>query len=290
MKRSTDPCATAIAVSFVCLAACGRDHDGLALRNHASGGAAGSTSIGGSGGSAGRARGGSGGSGSPTGGVGGKYVEPKGRSVTTFFHGIVDAGPVVFCFARHDDADPVLVGSPLPSGGLDYASSISLESVRGIDLESESVLPYVIAGELELVRGMDCEEAVEKAREEMAAVGALELGAGGASGAGGEAGIGGAGGATEPPEPPRLRVGTLPEIPAGALAEGYSSLYVAVGCLGGPAFSDALSEEACGDGYSPSSPTLSGVLVTLSRTRAIGKLALQALHASLASSMLTVSS
>jgi len=85
-------------------------------------------------------------------------------------------------------------------------------------------------------------------------------------------------------------VKTLPEIPAGALAEGYSSLYVALGCLGGPAFTHLLEEEACGNAYSPTSPTASAVLVTLSRTRADGKLAFQALHASLASPALTVSS
>ena len=281
----------ATALLFACLAACGRNHDGLALGDRVTGGAAGSSSLGGSGGSGGRARGGASGSaGSATGGVGGKYVEPMGRSVTTFFHGIVDAERVVFCFARHDEAEPVLVGNPEPSGGLDYAASIALESVRGVDLANEPLLPYVIAGELELVEDMDCEEAVEKARDEMNAAGELELGAGGASGAGGEAGRGGAGGEPEPPEPPRLRVATLPEIPAGALADGYSSLYVAIGCIGGPAFSHSLDEEACGSGYSPSSPTLSAELVTLSRTRAEGKLAFQVLHASLASSALTVSS
>jgi hypothetical protein len=137
---------------------------------------------------------------------------------------------------------------------------------------------------------MGCDEAVETAEEEMRAVGALSLGAGGESGAGGEAGSGGSGGAPEPPTPPRLRVSTLPEIPAGALAEGHSSLYVAVGCLGGPAFTHALEEEACGSDYAPDAPNASAILVTLSRTTGVGKLALQVLHAALASPALTVSS
>jgi hypothetical protein len=285
MKR----CTSALFALFVGVAACGRDHDGLALKPHAKGGAAGSAELGGSGGSGGRGRGGSAGE-SAAGGLGGKYVEPTGRSVTSFFHGIVDADRIVFCFARHDEADPVLVGDPLPTGGLDYAAAISLESIRSIDLASEPVLPYVIAGELELVADMNCEDAVEKARDEMAAVGALSLGAGGVSGAGGEAGTAGAGGEPEPPTPPRLRVGTLPEIPAGILADGHSSLYVALGCLGGPAYTHELEDDACGTGYSPTAPTLSAGLVTLSRMRASGKLVLQALHASLASPALTVSS
>jgi hypothetical protein len=226
----------------------------------------------------------------PTGGVGGKYVEPPGRSVTTFFHGIVDAERVAFCFAGHGDGDPELVGEPIPEGGLAFAQSIALESIRRIDLESEAVLPYAIAGELELIAGMSCDDAVAKAEEEMRAVNALPLGAGGESGAGGDAGAGGSAGTPEPPTPPRLRVSTLPEIPAGALTEGYSSLYVAVGCLGGPAFAHPLDEDACGDGYSPSSPTRTAMLVTLSRRTAFDKLVLQALNASLASQPVTVSS
>ncbi len=276
--------------SFALASACGKDHSGLARTDGPRGGAAGSTSSGGTGGTSGSGRGGSGQAGSAMGGTAGKYVEPPGRSVTTFFHGIVDAERVTFCFAGHGDGDPELVGDPIPAGGLAFAQSIALESIRRIDLEAEAVLPYVIAGDLELIDGMSCDEAVAAAEAEMRAVGALSLGAGGESGAGGEAGGGGAGGASEPPTPPRLRVSTLPEIPAGALAEGYSSLYVALGCLGGPAFAHPLEEEACGDGYAPDAPNASAVLVTLSRTTAFGKLALQALHASLASRTITVSS
>jgi hypothetical protein len=268
--------------------ACGRNHDGLALKEGATGGTAGSGGgLGGSGGSGGRGRGGSGMGGTATGGVGGKYVEPPGRSVTTFVHGIVDAERIVFCFARHDEADPVLVGNPRPSGGLAYAASFSIETLRGIDLETEPVLPYAIAGELALVADMNCAQAVETARAEMDAVNALPLGAGGSFGNGGESG---AGGAAEPPRPPRLRVASLPQIPAGALAEGYSSLYVAEGCLGGPAFTHGLETDACGSRYEPNEPTASAVLVTLSRITGFGKLVFQALHASLASPTLAVSS
>ena len=279
-----------LCVSVALASACGRDHSGLAEKPSARGGAAGSAGLGGTGGSAGRGRGGTGAAGMATGGVGGRIVEPPGRSVTTFFHGIVDAERVAFCFAGHGDGDPEIVGDPIPPDGLAFAQSIALESIPRIDLEAEAVLPYVIAGELDLIADMNCDEAVETARNEMAAVNALSLGAGGESGAGGAAGASGGGGAPEPPTPPRLRVSTLPEIPAGALAEGYSSLYVAVGCLGGPAFAHAVAEDACGDGYTPDTPTRSAMLVSLSRRTAFDKLALQALNASLASPALTVSS
>ncbi len=277
---------SAVLALLLAAPACGRNHDDLALRERATGGAAGSGGLGGTGGSSGRGRGGAGAGGTSSGGSGGKFVEPRGRSVTTFFHGIVDAGRTVFCFARHADGEPVLVGNPRPSGGLEYAASFSVETLRGIDLANEAVLPYVIAGDLDIIANMNCEDAVEQAKDEMAAVGALPLGTGGAPGAGGESGSGG--GAGEPPVPPSLRVTSLPEIPAGALSEGFSSLYVALGCLGGPAFTHELDEEACGSSYAPDSPTASAVLVTLARVPSFDKLVFQALNASLASPALAV--
>jgi hypothetical protein len=283
VKRFIEFAGLLAAVALVA-GACRRDHGELVEQPRARGGAGG---MGGMAGMGGRPRGGSGGG--ATGGTPSKVREPTGRSVTSFFHGIVDAPRVVFCFARHDEATPELVGDPMPSGGLAYASSFALETIDGIDLETVPVLPYVIAGELELVEGATCEEAVARARDEMAAVEPVALGRG-EGGAGGEPGSGGSGGEANPPEPPRLRVAALPEIPAPALAQGYSSLYVADGCLGGPAFAHARAEAACGPGYSPRSPTASATLVTLSRARADGMLALQALHASLASPVLSVSS
>jgi hypothetical protein len=290
VKRSTKPStknvvALGVVVAF---AACGRERRDLALDENPRGGTSGSAGSAGAGGSGGRARGGAGGTGTATGGVGAKYVEPTGRSVTTFLHGIVDADRVAFCFARHDEAEPVLTGNPKPPDGLGYAQSFSFETLADIELETTPVLPYAIAGDLELIFDMTCDEAVETARDEMDA--ANPLAAGGASGTGGEAGMGGNGGEPEPPRPPALRVTALPEIPAGSLSEGYSSLYVAVGCMGGPAFTHELEGDACGRSYAPDSPTASAVFVTLSRRSAYDKLALQALHASLASPTLTVSS
>jgi hypothetical protein len=283
MKRFTE-LSTALALALFVAGACNKQYGDLSDRPKATGGSAGS-GLGGVGGMGGRARGGSGGS-AVTGGTAGKIVEPPGRSVTSFFHGIVDAERVVFCFARHDEAEPVLVGEPEPRDGLAYAASFAFETIDDIDLETAPLLPYVIAGELDLIDGMACDAAVEKAREEMDAVSPSALG-GGEGGAGGNDGEGGEGGAPEPPTPPRLRVAALPEIPAGALTEGYSSLYVAIGCLGGPAFAHALEDEACGR-YAPTAPTISAQLVTLSRASAFGKLSLQALHASLAAPALAV--
>ncbi|HEX6278263.1 MAG TPA: hypothetical protein VFZ53_34695 [Polyangiaceae bacterium] len=284
MKRFTE-LSTVLALAALAAASCNKHYGDLSERPDPTGGTGGS-GFGGAGGMGGRARGGSGGS-AVTGGTAGKYMEPPGRSVTSFFHGIVDAERAVFCFARHDDAEPVLVGDPMPQGGLDFAASFAFETLDDIELETTPLLPYVIAGDLDLIDGMACDDAVEKAREEMDAVTTSALGQGD-GGAGGNDGGGGEGGAPEPPPPPRLRVAALPEIPAGTLTQGYSSLYVAVGCLGGAAFTHALEDQACGRAYSPSSPTATAQLVTLSRTRAFGKLSLQALHASLAAPALAV--
>ncbi|HEX6764665.1 MAG TPA: hypothetical protein VF103_04290 [Polyangiaceae bacterium] len=272
---------------FGVASACGKDYDGLALKEHASGGSparGGSGNSGGSSGSGGHAQGGTTSTGGiATSGTGGRIVEPPGRSVTTFFHGIVDAERITFCLARHGDGEPELTGRPRPTGGLAYGTSLALE----LDFGEDAVLPYVIAGELDLVQGLDCEAAIAKANDEMRAVARAELGAGGASGAGGEAGGGGEGGQGEPVAP-RLRVIALPEVPAGTLSAGYSMLYAAVGCIGGPAFTSEVEEDACGEGYSPTKPTASAVLVQLSRKVAFDKLSLQALHASLAMPTLTV--
>jgi hypothetical protein len=316
---------------FALLAGCETDHDALARRppqNQAGeGGAAGS--LGGSGGTSA----GTGGS-SGTAGTGGtKVVEPPGRSVVTFVHGIVDAERVLLCFAQTGDEGPSFEGSPLPEDGLAYGASLSFETLPNFSV-TETVRVFAIAGELDRVEGENCEDAVELARAEMRAAGdepsflnlagaggvngaeggaagdaagapsgaagdtggaggssaeagAAGEGAGGVSSGGnggassaGETGSGGVGGAAVLPDPPRLRVAELPSLPAGAIVDGYSLLYAANGCIGGPAFSHALEEQVCGAGYSPKNPTLGAELVSLSRKVNFLNLSLQALHSS----------
>lgn len=304
---------------------CTSDHSALAARPRTAG-AGGKAGGGGAGGKAGG--GGSLAGNGAKGGAGGtpinpdKHVEPMGRSVFTVVHGIVDADRVAWCFARVRDGVTELVGEPVPDGGVGYGQSFSFEALPHVDNERDGLLPFVIAGDLSLVAGLDCEAAVARAEAEREVPvpdpgsdgSAGEAGAsGGQGGEGGENGQSGAlNGGTGPseagapsqgsspsageggtgetplPKPPPLRVGTLPGLPAGTLARGYSLLEVADGCLGAPAFVDARSESICGAGYTPSEGSLTAEFVILSRKVAAGMLALQALHASRGSENLGV--
>jgi hypothetical protein len=261
-----------------------------------------------SGGSAGMATGGSGGfpvvprAGSTS--TGGRAPsEPPGEDVLTLVNGVVDAKSVLFCLTSGSGASSTAIGSPFPEGGLAYGESLVLREIPELELATEPLAPVLIAGDLELVEGMDCEEALATARSEQAA--APSSGAGGAGGepldgaagsanepgepdtdeteASAGAGFGGAGGAPVAlPPPPRLRAAVLPMVPAGTLSTGKSTLLVSMGCIGGPAFVSPQDELACGEEYSGARPSLSAVLVRMSRRRAVGRLGLQVLHASVA--------
>jgi hypothetical protein len=293
MKLSTErssrflPRPSGLAFALAALAAlaatdCTRDHDALAARPRPQGGtagmggSAGASGFGGSGGSFG-GRAGSGG----TGGTGGsKVTEPVGRSVITFLHALADAQAVTLCFATSDGGRSEFVGRPRPAAGLGYGAALVLETLSGVDLDAQSVVPFAITGELGLLDGLDCDEAVALAEAEMRVDGS-PAGGGGAAGeasAGGQAGDG-AGGVPSP-VPTRLRVAPLPELAPGTLTEGYSLLYAMVGCLGGPAFAHEEGEALCGAGYAPNRPNATAELVVLSRKVGIGTVAIQALHAS----------
>jgi hypothetical protein len=186
MRRFTEIVLAALALA----PACTTDHSGLARRppSNEAGQAGVAGSLGGSAGSAGK--GGSGG----TGGTGGtKVVEPPGRAVVTFLHGVVDAPRVLFCFARDGEAGPRFAGNPAPQGGLEYGESMWFESLSGVPV-TERTRVFVIAGELALVEDSDCADAVERARDEMAAVG-LEPAFANLGGAGGVSGGEGGGSA-----------------------------------------------------------------------------------------------
>jgi hypothetical protein len=211
-------------------------------------------------------------------------TEPIGRSVITFLHALADAQAVTLCFARSDGGGNDLVGSPRPAAGLAYGGALVLETLSGVDLDADPVVPFAISGELSLLSGHDCAEAVALAQAEMRAASASAGGGGtggsspGDAGAAGEAGDG-AGGAPHP-VPARLRVARLPELAPGTLTQGHSLLYALVGCLGGPAFAHEESEALCGAGYAPNRPTVTANLVVLSRKVGIGTVGIQALHAS----------
>jgi hypothetical protein len=243
----------------------------------------------------------------PNGGVatatGGKPPgEPPGDDVLTLINGIVDAPRVLFCLTDGEGRTPEGLGDPFPKGGLEYGTSLVLDDLSEFSLDGAAFAPAVIAGELDLVRDMDCEEALALARAEQVAPAAGEGGSAAvppASGGdasipaeSGGAGSGGSAGDAGLPAiaPPRLRTGLLPIVPPGTLSAGRSMLLVGTGCIGGPAFVANEARLACGETYSAESPTLSAVLVRLSRTRGVGKLGLQVVQASLATEEVEVRS
>jgi len=267
--------------------ACTTNHNALALQARA--GAAG----GGAGGAtAGSGFGGFGNNCDQT-GQGGKLNpddEPKGDNVLTIVNGVIDAPSVALCFARvgADGQTGDFVGSPLPE--LDYAASTVLTELKGLSLVDDVIQPWVLAGQLSLIKKLDCASAVALAQSEEAKVTPGATAAGGqgnagesAGGTGGgaisEAGAGGSADAAH--ELPTLRARPLAALPAGTVNIGRSILMVLTGCLGGAAYADRIDTSACGSDYASDAPTVQPLVVKLSRSVSFDKVGLQAVHASL---------
>lgn len=124
-----------------------------------------------------------------------------------------------------------------------------------------------------------------------AAAGAAATDEGGATGDGssaGEGGSAGSGGGAPPAVRSALRVRGLPAIPAGTLDQGRSLALVANGCMGGATYGGSYAEDYCGPGFSENAPTLSAVLVDLSRVISLSHVGLQVVHASLATGAIDV--
>lgn len=283
------------AVLLASAAACTTNHDSLARKPTDNKGGGGAGGIGGTAGL------GSGNTGNQA--QGGRYnpdFEPPGDNVLTVVNGVVDAPSIRLCFARVEkDGTSEIVGSPSPE--LAYGASLVLTEIEGLSLVEDTIQTWAITGELSKIEKLDCSEAVARAEAEEARVtpiAALENadGAGGApsdvdsGGAGGQVAVGaggegtaGAGGAGEEPplEKPRLRARAAPAVPPATVNIGRSILMVLTGCIGGAAYSDRAATSACGDPYTPDSPTLQPIVVTLSRQIAFDKVGLQAVHASL---------
>jgi hypothetical protein len=244
-------------------------------------------------------------------GMGGGHAddEPPGESLLTIVNGVVDAPAVALCAAKlDDDGNATAVGSPLTDGPLEYGQTVVLRDIDGIDFATDALQLFVIAGELDRVDGLDCEAAIARARAEEGQSDALtpDLGQGGAAGdsstssvpssagAGASAGAAeggassaeaGSGGASPGSGERRatLRARGLPAITAGTLNAGRSWVFVADGCLGGATYDGDDAVRYCGDGYNPREPTVSAILASLSRQVSTDHVALQAVHASLAS-------
>jgi hypothetical protein len=115
-----------------------------------------------------------------------KPVLPTGRSVTTLLNAIVDAPSVAFCFAKSDAGVNSFVGDPRPANGVTYGKALVIESVDGVDHDSEGLVPFALAGELDLIESLGCAEAVAKAEEEMTRARSMPLGRSAVSGEGGD--------------------------------------------------------------------------------------------------------
>jgi hypothetical protein len=272
----------AVLLSAVVAAACTTDHDQLARKPE--GGSAG----GGKGGSSSGFSGfGNTGDVPSLGGRDNPDDEILGDSVLTITHGVVDAPSVSLCFARLD-ADGVsaeLVGEP--SAELGYGTSVVLTGIEGLSFAEDAIQPWLLAGDLDLLEGLDCAGAVALAAEEEAKVTPVELPEPGAAGAGsGGAGAGGEGGAAPEPKPPleqpTLRARPVAAIPPGSLDIGRSILMVLSGCIGGAWYVDTVDSAICGEEYAADAPTLQPVVVKLSRELSFGAVGLQGVNASLA--------
>ncbi|HEX3773218.1 MAG TPA: hypothetical protein VHV51_02080 [Polyangiaceae bacterium] len=231
------------------------------------------------------------GSSGTSGGTGGHPDdEPPGASVLTIVHGVVDAPSIALCLATvADGGAPAPFGKPLSDAPLDFGQSLVLSAIDGADPANDVIQPFVIAGELEFVSGLDCAGAIALAQTEEAAVASAETAAAGASAGEGGAGEGGAGGA--PPEvQARLRVRALPAFPAGTLNGGRSYLLVALGCMGGSGYDASNAEAYCGAGYSETAPTFGAAFAAMSRATSSGGVGLQVMQASLATDSIRVDS
>ena len=122
------------------------------------------------------------------------------------------------------------------------------------------------------------------------ATNATDTSEGGAAGEAATAGEGGSAGESGTPPPVRspLRVRGLPAIPAGTLNQGRSLALVADGCMGGATYGGMYAEDYCGAGFSENAPTLSAVLVNLSRVVSLNHVGMQVIHASLATGAIDV--
>jgi hypothetical protein len=219
--------------------------------------------------------------------------EAPGASVLTLVHGVVDAPSIVVCFAKvGSDGSATPFGKPLSPAPLAYGQSVVLPAISGADLAVDTLQPFVIAGELDLISELDCAAAVELARTEEAAANPSTGAGEAAGGSPGEAGAASAAGAAGAPAEAqaRLRARGLPAIPPNTLNGGRSYALVAAGCMGGAGYSAAHAEDYCGQGYSERSPTVTEVFAALSRATSVSHVGLQLLHASLATDPISVSS
>ncbi len=142
-------------------------------------------------------------------------IEPTGTTKLTLVNGIVDQDAVRFCLSKY----PAGPGAELP-----WPSAAGLPFARGGVIDIPSVVPSGSDVEIRAVLGSGA--AVNgKSCSELAAL------------------------------PAGVSVLSLGVAPASLFSEPKSLLLVAYGCTGGPTHTNGLQTLACGQGYTPTSPT-----------------------------------
>jgi hypothetical protein len=235
---------------------------------------------------------------------------PAGTLSLTFLHGVIDSPWIAFCASAVHDGRTAAPGKPFPVGGLGYGNSVTLDAVPGVDVAHDGVAPYVVAAaSADAVKGLDCAQIFGLAAQlalpvvpdagpspESAppvhipdgsvpprtdAATGRDASPSGARDAARDTGADGAIADTAPPPVPiaAVRVAALPVIPAGAFSLPRGYLVVAGGCLGGPGVTDPSEQSVCGEGYTPTAPTLTELVVAPSAEGRDARVALQVLGA-----------
>lgn len=152
---------------------------------------------------------------------------PTGPTALTIVNGINDYPAVRLCFLPGD--------APWPAdpAGLAFAASAVVSPLDATIPIDGDVTPWVIAGDLTQTAGKTCTQILASAGDDAGANGILAR--------------------------------PLALIPKVVWASNKSLLMVPNGCVGGPGHDDANGKNACGSGYSASSPTASVTLVSMSR-------------------------
>ncbi len=227
------------------------------------------------------------------GGTGG--AEPNLPTALTVVNGVNDYPAIRVCFLPSD--------TPWPSSqaGLAFGTGqvVDLSALpKGMDLTT-----WIITGDLDATAGMTCSQMIALASSGAPDAGAPDGGApdagapdsgapdGGGTGGGpvadagtgGSAAVdGGTGGAAVADGGPGSAVLAFPlaTIPATTLTSDRSLLFVPMGCAGGAGHDSASATLGCGQGYASATPTLTPLLVGMSRITNDSRLNLQFVSAS----------
>jgi hypothetical protein len=235
-----------------------------------------------------------------------EIVQPPAVRAVTFVHGVIDSPFVVFCLAAVRGGKEAAPGAPIP---LDYGHTATLADIDGVDFTTDGVLPYVVAAtSADAVAGLDCLEmfALAATLSRPPDSGTEATDATPAAGPRAEAGppsdattvldaasspVRDASGVSDasdaadardadraPVVPvPAVRVAALPIIAAGSLVERRRYVVVAAGCMGGPGVTDPSEQSVCGELYSPSTPTLTEMVVLPKAAAPINRVAFSVL-------------